>query len=64
MATGLYRDVTKRLKSVGYVHIGNFKGSHEKWEGPDGALLCVPYNLKSKHTANGIPKDAGLEKLR
>ncbi len=35
------------------------KGSHEKWVNADGRTLIVPRHLRSRHTANGILKDAG-----
>lgn len=51
------------LRNAGYVQISGDKGSHQKWYNPDkDRLLIVPYNLKKKHTANGIMKDAGLKK--
>lgn len=60
MAEGYYRELTKLLIRAGYAHRGNFKGSHEKWVHPALPTLCVPCNLYSRHTANGILKSAGL----
>ncbi len=59
MPEGFYRLVAKELSRLGYHHQSNAKGSHEKWINRDGRLLIVPYNLKSRHTANAILKDAG-----
>lgn len=61
MGKGFYRAVTKELRALGFEKSKkNFKGSHERWvREEDGLTLCVPYNLKSRHTANGILSDAG-----
>jgi predicted RNA binding protein YcfA (HicA-like mRNA interferase family) len=61
MVDGYYHIVQKLLKQHGYRHKGNFKGSHERWVNGDGETLCVPFNLKNRHTANGILKDAGID---
>lgn len=64
MADGFYKAVRQALTEAGYGYIGNAKGSHEKWQSREtGKILLVPRNLKSRHTANGIMKDAGLGKL-
>jgi predicted RNA binding protein YcfA (HicA-like mRNA interferase family) len=38
------------------------KGDHDIWMTPEGKRLVVPVRIKSRHTANGILKDAGLPK--
>jgi len=38
------------------------KGDHDIWTTPTGKPLVVPFKIKSRHTANGILKDAGLPK--
>jgi hypothetical protein len=38
------------------------KGDHDIWITPEGKRLIVPFKIKSRHTANGILKDAGLPK--
>ncbi len=64
MVKGFYDSVRTELKDRGYVYLGNAKGSHEKWEDPStGKKVIVPYNLKSRHTANSILKEIG-SKLR
>lgn len=63
MADGFYREITKLIKGKGYRYEKNFKGSHECWKHKKtGHLVQVPRNLKSRHTANGILKDAGIDK--
>lgn len=60
MADGFYKAVTVELSRLGFVRKGGGKGSHEKWfGGADDLTLIVPRNLKSRHTANAILKDAG-----
>lgn len=60
MAEGYYKIVCDILTGLGYRYLKNAKGSHEKWQAINsGKLLLVPRNLKSRHTANAIPKDAG-----
>lgn len=63
MADGFYKDVTRALKDAGFKRISGGKGSHEKWEGPDGLRTLVPRKMKSRHTANGILEDVGLDKI-
>ena len=63
MAGDLYNTVTKEISKLGFANWKNAKGSHEKWKRPEnGKILLVPRNLKSRHTANGILKDAGSAK--
>ena len=37
------------------------QGSRERWSCKDKPTLIVPRGLKSRHTANAIPKDAGVK---
>ncbi|WP_240232910.1 type II toxin-antitoxin system HicA family toxin [Devosia lacusdianchii] len=62
MVDGYYSAVVKELRSLGFHHVSNAKGSHEKWVGAAGKTLIVPHNLMSRHTANAILKDAGSAK--
>ena len=39
------------------------KGDHDVWKTAEGKRLVVPKKIKSRHTANGILKDAGLPKV-
>ena len=54
-----YPQVSKELTRLGFVYKAPAKGSHEKWVNSNNKLIVVPYNLKSRHTANAILKDAG-----
>ena len=61
---GFQREVKKRLKSSGWHKVRSPRGSHEIWTHPEIELeIAVPAKIKSRHTANGILKDAGLSKL-
>jgi predicted RNA binding protein YcfA (HicA-like mRNA interferase family) len=52
--------VLRERRAAGYVVKKGGKGSHEKWVHPDsGRTMIVPFNLKSRHTANAILKDIG-----
>lgn len=63
MAEGFYDDVVKELAKLGFILWKSAKGSHEKWRSEEtGRILIVPRNLKSRHTANAILKDAGSKK--
>lgn len=64
MGDGFYQPLTKALKKAGWEYLCQAKGSHEKWHHPEtGEQVLVPPSTKSRHTANGIAKDAGLGKL-
>lgn len=58
MVDGYYTAVVKELRRLGFQRLSNAKGSHEKWTDSAGRTLIVPRNLRSRHTANGILKDA------
>lgn len=62
MPKDFYPELTRLLRAAGWRPVPGGKGSHEKWRHPakDFALL-VPRS-KSRHTANGILKLAGLPK--
>lgn len=63
MAGEFYNIVTKEISKLGFEYWKNAKGSHEKWKCLNtGKILLVPYNLKSRHTANAILKSAGSVK--
>ena len=62
MASAYYSIVTREISKLGFEYWKNAKGSHEKWKClKTGRILLVPYNLKSRHTANGILKSAGSD---
>ncbi|PWW02225.1 putative RNA binding protein YcfA (HicA-like mRNA interferase family) [Hoeflea marina] len=63
VAPGYYLSVCQALAEAGFRYVQNAKGSHEKWKHTGtGKIILVPHNLKSRHTANAILKDAGLPK--
>lgn len=62
MPKDFYPELTALLVVAGWRRAENAKGSQEKWRHPDkGTALLVPRS-KSRHTANGILKQAGLPK--
>ncbi len=57
---GYFDQVTRALREAGFRRAPGGKGSHEKW--CKGSItIIVPFNCKSRHTANGVMKDAGLK---
>ena len=60
---GYARDVKKLLKDAGCYKKRSGKGDHEIWYSPiSGKSFTVDAGIKSRHTANGILKEAGLDK--
>jgi predicted RNA binding protein YcfA (HicA-like mRNA interferase family) len=58
-----YRDVVRLLRNAGYEFKRQGRGDHEIWSNPKTEVrVTVDRKLKSKFTANGILKEAGLEK--
>jgi predicted RNA binding protein YcfA (HicA-like mRNA interferase family) len=58
-----YRDLVKILRAHGYMLVRTGKGSHEIWYSPASKRqVTVPRSTKSRHTANVVLKQAGLEK--
>ena len=63
MAVNFYKTVTKEISKLGFEYWKSAKGSHEKWKSlTTGKTLLVPHNLKSRHTANAILREAGSTK--
>lgn len=61
---GYGKVVREKLKEAGRAFKRHGKGDHDVWHNPaTGQQVIVPVNLKSRRTANGILKDAGLPKL-
>ena len=61
MVKGYYQEVSGLLKDRGFEYVGNAKGSHEKWHNAETDItVTVPFNMMSRHTANKILKDAGI----
>jgi predicted RNA binding protein YcfA (HicA-like mRNA interferase family) len=58
-----YRDLIAILRRHGCYFVRSGKGSHEIWFSPiNGRHVTVPRNLKARHTANEVLKQAGLPK--
>jgi predicted RNA binding protein YcfA (HicA-like mRNA interferase family) len=58
-----YRDVVHLLRQAGYEFKRQGRGDHEIWwNRTSGVRVTVDRKLKSKFTANGILKEAGLPK--
>jgi len=56
------KPVRERLDKAGCVFHRHGKGDHDIWISQQGKRIVVPVQIKSRHTANGILKDAGLPK--
>ena len=54
--------VRSKLSEAGCAFLRRGKGDHDIWTTPEGKRIVVPVQIKSRHTANGILKDAGLPK--
>jgi hypothetical protein len=51
------------LRAAGWQVHRSGKGDHEIWINPEtGAKVTVDSKIRSRHTANGILKEAGLGK--
>lgn len=59
---GYGRDVRRILKDHGCWLERQGRGDHEIWRSPKADKpFTVDANIKSRHTANGIMKQAGLD---
>ncbi len=59
----LYRDLVRILQANGCYIVRQGKGSHEIWYSPvSNRNVTVPRATQSRHTANEVLKQAGLEK--
>jgi len=59
---GFGKAVRDLLVAAGCSFVRHGKGDHDIWRTPDGTPITVPVKIMSRHTANGILKDAGLPK--
>ena len=58
-----YRELVVILRDNGFQFLRGGKGSHEIWFNPaTNRHVTVPRTTKSRHTANDVLKQAGLEK--
>jgi predicted RNA binding protein YcfA (HicA-like mRNA interferase family) len=63
MAATFDRELIRILEEAGCRFIRFGKGSHQIWYSPVGNRnFVVPNGIVSRHTANGVLKDAGLPK--
>jgi predicted RNA binding protein YcfA (HicA-like mRNA interferase family) len=61
--SGFYRQVCEHLEQAGCNFVRHGKGDHDIWHSPlTRRHITVPYKILSRHTANGICKDAGIGK--
>ena len=61
--SGYTREVRAILLQHGCRLIRQGRGDHEVWESPlNGERFTVDGDIRSRHTANGTLKDAGLPK--
>jgi predicted RNA binding protein YcfA (HicA-like mRNA interferase family) len=59
---GFYKVVARILLDHGCKFVRQANGSHEMWYSPiTERHFPVPTNLKSRHTANAIMKQAGID---
>jgi predicted RNA binding protein YcfA (HicA-like mRNA interferase family) len=60
---GYGKVVREQLRKAGWEFHHHGKGDHDVWWKPEtGQKVTVPWKIMSRHTANGILKDAGLDK--
>jgi len=57
---GYYQPIIQLLKLAGFAYMRQGKGSHEMW-GKGKTLVTVPRNCDSRHTANAVMKQAGID---
>ena len=56
------RDVRRVLAEHGCSFVRHGKGDHDIWESPiNGRRFVVDSKIKSRHTANAIMKQAGID---
>ncbi len=57
---GYYSQVIQILREHGFSLIRMGRGSHEIW-GRSSTNVTVPFNMPSRHTANAVMKQAGIQ---
>jgi hypothetical protein len=56
-------ELKKLLRAAGCTFVRQGRGDHEIWQSPiTGIKFTVDNNIKSRHTANTVLKQAGLPK--
>jgi hypothetical protein len=60
---GYAKDVRETLAAHGCRFVRHDKGDHDIWESPiNGHRFPVDHDITSRHTANAILKQAGIDK--
>jgi len=55
------RDVKKQLSNNGFAFHRHGKGDHDIWRSPHTNIsVSVDGSIKSRHTANAVMKEAGI----
>lgn len=62
MPHSYYPELADLLRAAGWTRVPGGKGGHEKWRHPDLNKTIIVPHAKSRHTANGVLKQAGLPK--
>jgi predicted RNA binding protein YcfA (HicA-like mRNA interferase family) len=57
---GYFNQVCELLRQHGWAFYKPGKGSHQKWK-KDEVIILVPFNCYSRHTANAVLRDAGID---
>ena len=52
----------KEIREAGCQFVRQGRGDHEIWQNQAGVRFTVDNNIKSRHTANAVLKQAGLPK--
>ncbi|MDR3450555.1 MAG: type II toxin-antitoxin system HicA family toxin [Alphaproteobacteria bacterium] len=62
MGSSFDRQVKKMLQEADCYFVRQGKGSHEIWHSPVTNIdVAVSHDIRSRHTANGILKAAGIK---
>lgn len=56
-----YPDLLKLMRAHGCEQQPGGKGSHEKWWSPITRRVVIVPRTKSRHTANSVLKDLGID---
>lgn len=56
---GYYKQLIALLRENGFQLVRQGKGSHEMW-GNASRRVTVPFNCQSRHTANAVLQQAGI----
>ncbi|MDG1643481.1 type II toxin-antitoxin system HicA family toxin [Klebsiella huaxiensis] len=63
MGQGLYPELKEILLAYNCSFVRQGKGSHEIWRSPiSNKSFSVPFTIVSRHTANAILRQAGVDK--